>query len=293
MTPYLATCHVLSLLVDTTLSEFETAMASNPFFKQDCLGIPAFLEAIRSMGLIHRVSRKSEERLGLSERGRAFEQHILRWNRYDPQVRAQQTRRQEKRRAAPHQDIPLQKQCPTCAQESCGLYLFVILYERFLQGHTALHIPAEVAAAFQAPFLHYYYLDHSLSFADCSPEEQQRIQTQFLVGVDAHYGEQWQQPHRLPELWSDDSRCQQVSYWQQRYKILPTTLLKSLTALRHPSLSGHIDPGLNASLGVIHFGPVAVEEHVAVWPMRWNDRLKWVFFEHDGSHWHQKAVRDI
>lgn len=132
MPPYLATCHVLAHLESAlTLDDFILKMAHNPFFQQDCVGPPLFLKNLTRLGLLTFNAPYYQ----LSAKGQAFEQHILQWNAHDPKVKMARVLRaqQESQRPALKQRR-VSPDCPACGQKYCALYVFILLYSRFLGG---------------------------------------------------------------------------------------------------------------------------------------------------------------
>ena len=275
MQPYFATCHVLAHLEDpVTSAEFMAKMGTNPFFQADCVGPSLFLKNLATLGLLTFCAPYYQ----LSVEGKAFEQHILQWNVHDPRVKAaRETRQQQEAQTPALKKERVSSVCPACGQKYCALYVFILLYSRFLEGQRHAggqddifqsirqsgFSPNAYLQALGLPFHHFYYWDQRLSLADCEPDEVRFLLSHLPALMQRRLKADLE--HRLAiDLGTDlgidsgtaDTRPQKLPYFQGVYRVLPSSLLQQTQALRHPVLAPYLDPGAPEQLGLLHLGPI-------------------------------------
>lgn len=256
MPPYLATCHVLAHL-ETPIApaDFQRAMHTNPFFRQDCVHAELFLKHLCEMGLLQHGSAG----YGLTEQGKQFENHILQWNRHDPKVKqARQQRAQN-----PQAEAPLPTHCPACGNQYCALYIFVLLYTRFVWGNSPVGADALAGTArdylshLEIPFHHYYLWDQRLHQRDCTFEELQFLQVQLPSGVWQAMAALLNESRNLMGFLGalGPEKRLVLPYYQYLYRVLPASLLQQVQALRFPDLARYLDPHAPEGMGLVHLGP--------------------------------------
>jgi hypothetical protein len=269
MPPYLATCHVLAHLESPlTVEDFMLKMVYNPFFKQDCVGPPLFLKNLTGLGLL----TFQDAHYQLSVEGKAFEQHILQWNAHDPKVKAARVLREQQETQQPAlKQRRASSVCPACGQKYCALYVFILLYSRFLEGQPHRDFfeelrqmggsPEAYFEALDLPFRQFFYWDRSLSLADCSAPEKNFLASQLPVAVWLRLEERLEKPVpidvSLQSLAAVD--YQQLPYFQGTYRLLSRDLLKQIQALRYPVLAPYLDPEAPDQLGLLHLGPIVID----------------------------------
>ncbi len=277
MPPYLATCHVLAHLeVPITSADFQQAMQNNPFFRQDCVHEGLFLESLCGLGLLECASAG----YALTPQGKRFENHLLQWNRHDPKV----VQARQQRVHNPQAETPLPTHCPACDSQYCALYIFVLLYTRFLWGCSPTGKDPLVGTArdylrhLDLPFHHYYLWDQRLHARDCSAEALQFLRVQLPSSVWQTLATLLEESCNLMGFLADlgSEKRLVLPYYQYRYRVLPEVLLQQVQALRFPDLAHYLDPNAPEGMGLVHLGPwVKDPQSHDVWAIvRCNDVLE-------------------
>lgn len=116
--------------------------------------------------------------------------------------------------------------------------------------------------ALDLPFRQFFYWDRTLGLADCRPSEKAFLVSHMPALFQGKLENALEHPVsidlNLKGLATTD--YQQLPYFQGFYRVLSPALLQQTQALRHPVLSPYLDPKAPEQLGLLHLGPIVIDQ---------------------------------